>query len=62
MLLISPFSSIKKVFSDKLYFLGKFIPDIYFDNLQKKTIKRKDKKILLIHGKKDLMIGPAHSK
>tara|TARA_B110000285_G_C14924092_1_gene514068 strand:+ start:389 stop:820 length:432 start_codon:yes stop_codon:yes gene_type:complete len=62
MLLISPFSSIKRVFSDKLFFLGNFIPDIYFDNLKKKTHKTKDKKILLIHGCKDLMIKSSHSK
>ena len=60
-IIVSPFTSIKNVFSDRLFFLGALVNNSYFNNIEKAKNINKSTGVLLIHGKKDTMISYKHS-
>tara|TARA_B110000285_G_C14921552_1_gene512831 strand:- start:37 stop:282 length:246 start_codon:yes stop_codon:yes gene_type:complete len=60
-IVMSAFSSIKNVVSDRLKILGRFVGGEYFNNMEKAAQVTSSTGVLLIHGKQDKMIASSHS-
>ena len=60
-IVMSAFSSIKNVVSDRLSLLGRLVSEDYFNNLEKAAKVTAVTGVLIIHGKKDSMIKSSHS-